>query len=152
MGAVDYLIKPVSKQSVLQAVERWLPRGRPWKVLVVDDEPQTLQLMTEVLQEAGYVTIPASGGRQALEALQRELPDAVLLDLLMPEIDGFEVIRCMKEDSILREIPVFVLTAKDLTDADIEFLKQETRAFFRKSASWKEELLAQVRKTVTPGR
>jgi PAS domain S-box-containing protein len=149
LGAAEYLVKPVAKQVLLQAVRKWLPRtdGRP-AILVVDDEPQALQMMAEVLEAAGYRITKASGGREALEAIRRDPPHGLLLDLLMPEVDGFEVIRQMKEDSALRDIPVFVLTAKDLTDQDVEFLRVETRAFFRKSASWKQELLAQVRAAV----
>ncbi|HXE89875.1 MAG TPA: response regulator [Terriglobales bacterium] len=150
LGAADYLVKPVPKQVLLQAVRKWLPRtdGRP-SILVVDDEPQALQMMAEVLEAAGYRIAKASGGREALEAMRRHPPHGLLLDLLMPEVDGFEVIRQMKEDGALRDIPVFVLTAKDLTEVDVEFLRQQTRAFFRKNASWKQELLAQVQAAVS---
>jgi CheY-like chemotaxis protein len=90
----------------------------------------------------------ASGGREALQILSQQRPDAVLLDLLMPEVDGFEVIRQMKEHPDLRDVPVLVLTAKELTDMDVELLRRETRAFFRKGVPWKQELLKQVRRTL----
>ncbi|MBI4463071.1 MAG: response regulator [Acidobacteria bacterium] len=150
LGAAEYLVKPVARNVLIQAIERHLgiTKNGPFQILVVDDEPRDLQMMVEVLQSSGYTTVAASGGRQALEQLRTTHPDAVLLDLLMPEVDGFEVIRQMKEDPLLREIPIFVLTAKDLTDVDTEWLRRETRAFFRKGVSWKEELLAQIRRVV----
>ncbi|OLB20911.1 MAG: hypothetical protein AUH15_10400 [Acidobacteriales bacterium 13_2_20CM_55_8] len=74
--------------------------------------------------------------------------DAVLLDLMMPEMDGFEVLQRIKEQPTLGDIPVFVLTAKDLTESEIELLKREARVLLRKDGSWKADLLAQVRNIV----
>ncbi len=151
MGAAEYLVKPVARQVLLQAVGKWVaPKGRP-RILVVDDDPQALQTMAEVMESAGYLAVPAEGGRQALDIFEHTPPDAVLLDLLMPEVDGFEVIRRMRENPAWREIPVFVLTAKDLTQADIELLERETRGFLRKSVAWKDELLDQVRRAIRRG-
>jgi len=150
LGAAEYLVKPVAKEVLVGAIRKHLlPRlDGPATVLVVDDVLPDLQMMTEVLDSAGYSSLAARGGREALEILERTKPDAILLDLLMPEIDGFEVIRRTKENPALREIPIFVLTAKELTDADIELLTRETRAFFQKGKPWKEELLAQVGRIV----
>lgn len=150
LGAADYFVKPVKKEALVGAIGKYLrPRmDGPSTILVVEDELRDLEMMTEVLDAAGYSPLAARGGREALEILQRTRPDAILLDLLMPEVDGFEVIRHIKENPALREIPIFVLTAKDLTATDIEVLTRETRAFFQKGIPWKEELLAQVRKAV----
>jgi len=153
MGAAEYLLKPVEKEPLLQVIRRHVRRkDGPPKVLVVDDEPEALHMMTEVLDSAGYFCWTASGGGEALEILRQNSPDALLLDLLMPEIDGFEVIRQMKEDSRLREIPIFVLTGKDLTASDVEMLTAETRAFFHKSTHWKEEFLEHVSKALGSSR
>ncbi|MBI3896241.1 MAG: response regulator [Acidobacteria bacterium] len=150
LGAADYLVKPVSREVVLSTLQKYLgPRkDEPFKVLVAEDNPEDLQIIQEVLETAGYAVLAAGGGKEALGVLKETQPDAVLLDLLMPEVDGFEVIRRMKEDATLNEIPVFVITGKDLTRVDIELLSRETRAFFRKSIPWRKELLAQVRKAV----
>jgi CheY-like chemotaxis protein len=67
---------------------------------------------------------------------------------MMPEMDGFEVLRQIRDNSATSEIPVFILTAADLTESDNDFLKRATQGFFKKGDSWREELLAQVRKTV----
>jgi CheY-like chemotaxis protein len=74
--------------------------------------------------------------------------DAILLDLVMPEMDGFEVLRRIKQDPGLCDIPVFIVTAKDLTQAELELVNREARALFRKNGSWKLDLLAEVRKAV----
>lgn len=149
MGAAEYLVKPVSRSALLKAVERWVPRtkGAP-AVLVVDDDPTVVEMVRDCLTGAGYSVSTAFGGRQALEMLDQRRPDAMVLDLLMPEVDGFEVIAQVEQRPDLRDLPIIVLSAKDLTDADIEFLTRETRAFLSKGVSWKEELLRQVRGVV----
>ena len=150
LGALEYFVKPIKKEVLVGAIRKHLrPRmDGPSTILVVDDELRDLEMMADVLDSAGYSPLAARGGREALEILERTRPDAVLLDLLMPEIDGFEVIRRIKENPTLHDIPIFVLTAKDLTEVDIALLTRETRAFFRKAHPWKEELLQQVRQAV----
>jgi PAS domain S-box-containing protein len=153
MGAADYLLKPVSKADLLAALGKHLKPTADAQatVLVVDDEPYDLQVMTEVLQSAGYTALAATGGQDALQILNELRPDAILLDLLMPEVDGFEVLRRIKANEDLRNLPVFVLTAKELTEVDIETLQKETRQFFRKGLAWKEELLRQMQQAVGAG-
>ncbi|MBI4460423.1 MAG: response regulator [Acidobacteria bacterium] len=148
LGAADYLVKPVSREVVVNTLKKHLgpQKNGPFKLLVAEDNPEDLQIIQEVLEGAGYSVMAAEGGVKALGILKRSRPDAVLLDLIMPEVDGFEVIRRMKEDENLNDIPIFVITGKDLTGVDIEMLSRETRAFFRKSIPWRKELLAQVRR------
>ncbi len=150
LGAAEYLVKPVRREQLLGSIAKQLgPRKNgPTTILVVDDEPRDLQMMTEVLESAGYAPLTASGGQQAMEILSKSQPDAILLDLLMPEMDGFEVIRRIKELPHLQQLPIFVLTAKDLTEVDTDWLARETRAFFQKSTPWKEQFLVQVRQAI----
>src|SRR5437879_10745986 len=91
----------------------------------------------------GYVPHLASNGRDALRLLAEIRMDAILLDLMMPEMDGFEVLGKIKKNPEWRDIPVFVITAKDLNDAEMKLLKHEARALFRKDGSWKPDLLAE---------
>jgi CheY-like chemotaxis protein len=74
--------------------------------------------------------------------------DGILLDLIMPEMDGFEFIRRVKQQQDLREIPIFVLTAKNLTGDDIELLSRETQVYFQKNGAWQRELIEAVKKVV----
>jgi CheY-like chemotaxis protein len=83
-----------------------------------------------------------------LEAVARISVSAILLDLIMPEMDGFELLLRMKEDPGLRNIPVLVLTAKDLTDSEIEMLRRETIGLFQKGREWKKQLLADLHRAV----
>ncbi len=117
-------------------------------MLVVDDEIPCVQLIEEALASSGYVPLPAKSGKEALSILRQSPVDAVVLDLLMPEMDGFEVLRRIKEDPGLRAIPIFVLTAKDLSERELALLVRETQAHFQKAGPWKEELLAEIHRVV----
>jgi len=144
LGASEYLVKPVQREVLLAALKKHLGINGSRKVLVVDDEDTSLQLASQVLQSAGYIPMVAHNGREALELLAKNAVDAMLLDLMMPEMDGFEVLSKIKDDSSLRDLPVFVFTAKDLTATDIEFLLRATQGFYRKGEFWKEGLLTQL--------
>jgi len=150
LGAAEYLVKPVDKEVLLESVRRFVGPGSngPAKVLVVDDEAGTRELLKEMLESDGYIPVLAANGKEALEALSRISVSAMLLDLIMPEMDGFELLLRMKEDPGLRNIPVLVLTAKDLTDNEIEMLRHETIGLFQKGHEWKKKLLADLRRAV----
>ena len=117
-------------------------------ILVVDDDPATLDVVSDTLHSVGYTPHAVSSGKEALELLSKVRMDAILLDLMMPEMDGFDVLRTIKDNTELEEIPVFIVTAKDLTEAESRLLKQQSRALFRKDQSWKADLLAQLHKAV----
>jgi PAS domain S-box-containing protein len=151
LGAAEYLVKPVHKEMLLKAVRRHIgpDSKRVAKVLVVDDEAGVRELLKEMLESDGYVATLAGNGKEALEVLARVPVAAVLLDLTMPEMNGFELLFRMKENSAWRGIPVFVLTAKELSDTEIEMLRRETIGLFQKGEGWKEQLLAGLRQAVT---
>jgi PAS domain S-box-containing protein len=157
LGAADYLVKPISREPLLQALRRVLVASQqPHRILVVDDNPTDLQVVSELLHVIGLVPIQAGGGAEGLSLLRSEQPDALLLDLMMPEIDGFDVLREMKQDPSLRAIPVFILTAKELSREEAETLSAHAQALLSKSGPWKEDLLAKLRTTLevkkAPGR
>jgi CheY-like chemotaxis protein len=146
MGAAECLVKPVSKEILLKALLRQLPgskAGRP-AILVAEDDPVTLRVVQERLRAAGYSPLLARNGQEAHDILWRIRVDAIVLDLLMPEMSGFDLLRLIKENPRLREIPIFVLTSKELTDAEAEFLKRESCACFQKGAQWGPELITQL--------
>jgi len=153
LGAAEYLLKPVDKEVLLEAVRRYIGPGSngPATVLVVDDEADTRELLKEMLESDHYITVLAANGKEALEALAQGSVSAVLLDLVMPEMDGFELLLRMKEDFALRNIPVLVLTAKDLTDEEIEMLHHETIGLLKKRREWKKQLLGDLRRAVGKG-
>ena len=114
MGAADYLVKPVDRAAVVRAVQRLLDgQGEPEPtVLVVDDEHDTAELIRDTLRSEGLRTQVAHDGRQALELIARKRPDLVILDIMMPEMSGFEVLEALARDQATSTIPVLVLTAR----------------------------------------
>jgi len=150
LGAAEYMVKPVNKRELLRAIRRHIGPGSHSlaKVLVVDDEAGTTELLKEMLESDGYATALAANGKEALEVLARLPVAAVVLDLMMPEMNGFELLFRMKENSDWRGIPVVVLTAKELTDSEIEMLRSETVGLFQKGEEWKAQLLVDLRHAV----
>ena len=147
LGAADYLLKPVTSGPLLMAIRNHVrAAGVGARILVVDDDPECLTLITEILQAGGCVPHCVSDGRKALQLLSEIEIDAILLDLLMPAMDGFEVLRRLKDEPRFAGIPVIVVTSKDLTSAELELLKRETNALLLKDGSWTEDLLAAVQR------
>src|SRR3984885_10257340 len=146
LGAVDYLIKPIRKRTLLETMRKYVrPRAdEDEALLLVDDDPGTLWLLEETLRSAGYETQSVRCGSRALEVLSSKHVSAVLLDLMMPGMDGFEVIRHIRQEATLRELPIFVMTAKSLTKGELAVLTRETQALFDKNSSWQEQLVAEV--------
>ena len=150
LGAAEYLTKPVEKETLLSALHKHIPpaSGGAAKILVVDDDTETRYLLAEILDTEGYVSLLATSGLEAFDILGRVRPAAILLDLLMPGMDGFELLTRIKEDRSLRNLPVLVLTAKHLTDQDLQSLAGKIRGIFLKGNTWKEALLDQLRLAV----
>lgn len=118
LGAADYLIKPIDRDRLVRAVEKCCPRSAPRHVLIVEDDAPTSELMGRALRQFDCTVTQAENGRVGLERLKEVLPDAILLDLMMPEMDGFEFIAQVRAESRWRRIPVIVVTAKALTAED----------------------------------
>ncbi|HSY64781.1 MAG TPA: response regulator [Terriglobales bacterium] len=150
LGAADYLVKPIRKPVLLETIRKHLPHQTDddAAILLVDDDPKTLELLEETLRSAGYETQSVQSGARALEVLSSKLVSAVLLDLLMPGMDGFEVIRHVREQATLQELPILVMTAKTLAQEEIALLSRETQALFQKNGSWQQQLMVEVGRVV----
>ena len=150
LGAADYLIKPVRKPALLDAIRKHVPSpgDDDSAILLVDDDPKALELLEEALRSAGYETQAVCTGARALEVLANKVVGAILLDLLMPGMDGFQVIRHVREQPALRELPILVMTGKNLTKDEIALLLRETQGLLQKDGSWKEQLIAEVDRVV----
>jgi CheY-like chemotaxis protein len=145
LGASDYLTKPIDRER-LTTVLKQHRRDRP--VLVVDDDASVRQLLRRMLEPEGYVVVEAEDGRAALERLRDVSPSVVLLDLMMPEMDGFEFVTEFRRHETWRAIPIVVVTAKDLTAADRERLNGYVHNILQKGEYSREQLLAEVRELV----
>lgn len=119
LGAAGYLVKPVEAQELVRTVRRVIPaRGsgdRKVKILIMDDDPMVLELMEAMLEPAHYSVLRAGGGVQGLRLARERSPDLIVIDLLMPDLDGFEVVDHLKHDPRTANIPIVILTGKTLT-------------------------------------
>jgi len=146
LGAADYLIKPVRKPILLEAIHRHVPvpADEDSSILLVDDDPRALDLLQEALRSAGYEVQSVRSGARALEVLANKVVGAILLDLLMPGMDGFQVIRHVRQEPALKDLPILVMTAKNLSREEIALLNRETQGLLQKDGSWKQQLIAEV--------
>jgi signal transduction histidine kinase/CheY-like chemotaxis protein len=150
LGAIDYLTKPIDRQRLLGSVRR-LTRPKSLEgvapsVLIVDDDKELVDLVRIHLLMVGNFTVTcAYDGREAMEKVREQIPDLIILDILMPEMDGFEVVQALKGDPRTRHVPVIILTAKDLTEKERESLQLGTTRYLTKTLFSQEDLLAEVR-------
>jgi signal transduction histidine kinase/CheY-like chemotaxis protein len=154
LGATDYLVKPIRKPLLLETIGKYLPRhgDDDSAILLVDDDVKTLELLEETLRAGGYETQSVQTGARALEILSKKLVGAVLLDLLMPGMDGFQVIRHIREKETLRDLPIFVMTGKNLSSEEIALISHETQALFPKNGHWQQGLLAEIARVLQSGK
>ena len=124
LGAVDVLQKPVSRDDLAAVLQRNI-RVSPRRVLIVDDDDDARNIMINTLQEKGVEIRTAVNGREALTLLEQFPPDLILLDLMMPVMDGITFLDALRRDSRYQRLPVIIVTARALTPAEIERLKAE---------------------------
>jgi PAS domain S-box-containing protein len=143
LGAFDYLLKPFDRDTILAALAHVPPpQGR---LLVVDDDPQVVDLVCQLLEGEPYEIMPAADGQTASEAIALRRPDVILLDLLMPGMDGFTLIDQLQQAPLSQQIPVIVLTAKTLTTAEQARLEQRVRTVIQKGGLDRDTLLRELR-------
>jgi CheY-like chemotaxis protein len=119
------------------------------KILCVEDDPDMIDYVKLILGNAGYTVIGAEGGADGLEAMRREQPDLILLDLMMPEMDGADVLLHKKEDASIRDIPVIALTAMDAPFDQIMWLaRTDLHDFIVKSKLPRRELIARIERVL----
>ncbi len=145
LGADDYLCKPVTRDKVRSLTSRVARGGR--RALVVEDDPASRELVCRLLEREGWSVTTAENGLLALDALERSVPDLVVLDLMMPEMDGFEVLDHMRVHQDWRRVPVVVLTAMDLHEDHLKRL--EPASVIHKGKNVSRLLLAEVRRALS---
>jgi GAF domain-containing protein/DNA-binding response OmpR family regulator/anti-sigma regulatory factor (Ser/Thr protein kinase) len=145
LGASDYLTKPIDRERLVTVLTQYR-RDQP--VLVVDDDAALRQLLRRMLEPEGYTVVEAENGRVALELLRDMTPSVILLDLMMPEMDGFEFVAEFRRHEAGRAIPIVVVTARDLSREDRERLNGHVERILQKGTHDRERLLAEVRELV----
>ena len=152
LGAADYLTKPIDPDALLGALGRFHAGDGEIPVMVVDDDPMTREMLRRILSKRGWSVTEAADGSDALSGLGRTRPAVVLLDLMMPGMDGFEVLDAMRREATWRDIPVVVVTAKDLTAEEVTWLNQRAERVFQKGAYKRSELVGTIHEMIARGR
>jgi Amt family ammonium transporter len=149
LGAAEYLTKPVERERLVGVVQSLAEAsgGRPY-ILVVEDDGTTREMLRRVLEREGWETDEADNGEVALGRIAERRPDLILLDLMMPRMDGFEMIGVLRSTSLWRDVPIVVLTAMDLTAQDRLRLNGSVERVLQKGAYQHDELLQHVRELV----
>jgi CheY-like chemotaxis protein len=134
LGAAEYLVKPVGKEQLRAALHRAaaMPE-RKHTVVAIDDDPLAIELVRANLETEGWTVLGAATGQEGLALIRERQPSAVLLDLLMPGMDGFEVVEALRADPDTKSIPVVILTSKSMTPQDKERLQGRITYVARKT-------------------
>jgi PAS domain S-box-containing protein len=148
LGAMDYFTKPIDFQRLHQVLEKYRQPAVSETVLIVEDHAETRELLRRALEKGGWKVVEAQNGKVGLERLAATSPGLILLDLMMPEMDGFEFMEALRREGPRPRVPVFVITAKDLTEDDRRRLNGGVERIIQKSAHTHEQLLAQIRAAV----
>jgi signal transduction histidine kinase/CheY-like chemotaxis protein len=144
LGAADFLTKPINAETLARVLGRYRA-GDGWaEVLIVDDDPVTREVVRRPLTKAGWSVSEATGGCEGIAYLSRSQPAVVLLDLMMPGMNGFEVLKRMRDEEAWRDIPVIIITAKDLGREELARLNGQAERVFKKGAYDRAELIAIV--------
>jgi len=149
LGASDYLLKPIKRDVLVDTVLKHIRDKENANVLVVDDLEENRNMIARVLSSNKINVLLADDGISALEVLEKQVPDLILLDLMMPEMDGFKFSEIVKKDERFAEIPIVVLTARDLNEDDINRLSGKVEKIYEKNETDFQSLLVDLQKIVT---
>ena len=148
LGAAGYLTKPIDRERLHRLVRRFQAPTRATRVLMVEDDASQRERMLGWLERPHWIVREAANGREALDLLREEKPDVILLDLMMPEMDGFEVVAALQGDKDWRDIPVIVITSLDLDAKDRERLNSGVQSVLVKEKFRPEDLVERIRRLV----
>jgi PAS domain S-box-containing protein len=153
LGAAAVLEKPISRQELYESlVELGLfptLQGHTLKVLVVDDDPKAVELIAVRLVSLTSTVSRAYGGKEAIETARRELPDLIVLDLMMPDVTGFDVVEALQRDPTTSQIPIIIVTAKQVTDDDRAKLAGSVMKIMEKAEFGRDQFTAEVRRAMS---
>ena len=146
LGADEYLVKPVDRESLARVLHKFEGHGK--QVLVTDDDPVVVDLVRQLLEEDGWTVRSAANGQLALDEIARQRPDVVLLDLMMPVMDGFETLSRLRAEPATADLPVIVITAKDLAGEELARLRANTSRIIEKDGLDRGRILRELRESM----
>jgi signal transduction histidine kinase/DNA-binding response OmpR family regulator len=144
LGAAEYLSKPVDRSRLIEVLSRYRHQRHPGSVLVVEDDFDSRRIITNALRSDGWVVDEAENGRAALECIEKSRPTLILLDLMMPQMDGFEFVARFRESPANRNIPIVVLTAKEITPDERVRLNGQVFEIVQKGSIGVDEILSDL--------
>jgi len=149
LGAIDYFVKPIEGKELVKRLSRFnFSHSNGTTVLVVDDEAANREWLRNILEPAGFVVIQAGGGREAIALAKSRRPNLVLLDLMMPDVSGFEVVKALRADAVTERMPIMILTAKHLTQADKRHLNGHVSTILGHGSNTAADLLDHLRQLI----
>jgi len=146
LGAADYLRKPVERTRLISALKRHMSTDKDSTILIVEDDDDTRDLFLRTAQREGWKAMSAENGVIGIEKLTQQIPDLILLDLMMPEMDGFTFLSEIQQNDVWQNIPVIVVTAKTLTEEDREVLSKSTQRVVQKADYTPAHLVSEIRR------
>ncbi len=146
LGAAEFLPKPVERERLAAVVRRYRGARSPAPALVVEDDPAARDVMRRTLEQDGWQVSEATNGREGLRELARVVPDLILLDLMMPEMDGFAFVEALRKNPVWAAVPVLVVTARELSASDRRRLEGQVRQVLQKGAFSRDQLARDIRK------
>jgi CheY-like chemotaxis protein len=153
LGAAAVLEKPISRKALYEALVDLglfpLTEGQTLKVLVVDDDPNAVELIAVRVKDLAGTVLRAYSGREAIQIARQELPDVMILDLMMPEVTGFDVVEALRKHSETAQIPILVVTAKRVSDEDRAKLSGYVTTIMEKSSFDGDRFVAEVRRAMS---
>jgi CheY-like chemotaxis protein len=149
LGAAGYLTKPIDRDRLHRLVGRFKAPARATKVLLVEDDELQRERVRGWLEGQQWSVQEAANGREALARLQADKPDVILLDLMMPEMDGFAVVAALQKEAGWRDIPVVVITSRDLDAKDRERLNSGVQSVLVKETFRPADLVERIRRLVS---
>ncbi|MBW1862994.1 MAG: response regulator, partial [Deltaproteobacteria bacterium] len=148
LGAVGYVTKPVNRDLLIGEINR-IDGPTPHTIMVVDDNEIERKEMASIIEEEGMKALVAEDGKRCMDMIQESLPDVLVLDLIMPDVDGFEVLDRVRSDPETKNLPVIVVTAKDLTTEDRERLSGNVSSVLAKGDTTSKTLLEELKKLLS---
>ncbi len=148
LGAADYLTKPIDRSRLLTTLDKYRRTMAGGTILVVDDDEVTREMVRTTLEEDGWTVVEAENGRVALERIDEAKPNLILLDLMMPEMDGFDFAAALRRLDKWRDVPILVMTAMDVSAEDRLRLNGHVLGILQKGSYSREALLEEIRREI----
>ena len=148
LGAADYVTKPIDSDRLTQLLRKYKCKHPPCPILLVEDDAPTREMLRRTLEKAGWTVAEAHNGKMALASLPEVKPELIILDLMMPEMDGFEFLEQLRQNKDVQNVPIIVVTAKDLSEEERQRLNGRVKQVLQKGPYTREQLTHEIRKVV----